>query len=57
MLAGFWMVLTTNATKAKCVTPQTSNEYLLDAFTFCSFYITRECSLIYTAENFMMLLV
>jgi hypothetical protein len=43
--------------KQKCATPQTYNDYLLDVFTFHSFYLSRECNLIFIAENFVVLLV
>jgi hypothetical protein len=43
--------------KQKCVTPQTSTKYLIDALAFCSFYFSLKYTLIYTAEEFMVLLV
>jgi len=43
--------------KQKCATPQTFNKYVFDALTFCSFYFSHECNLIYVAENFMALTV
>jgi hypothetical protein len=47
------MVLVVNATKAKKFPARwASNECLLAAFTFFSFYFCRKCNLVYIAKNF-----
>jgi hypothetical protein len=43
--------------KQKCAALQTSKKYSLQALALYNFYFSRECNLIYTADNFAMLLV
>jgi hypothetical protein len=43
--------------ESKMCDTMNTQKNLFDALTFCSSYISRECNLIYTAGNFVMLLV
>jgi aldehyde:ferredoxin oxidoreductase len=45
-----------NNKKQKCMALWASNDYFLDALTFCNFYFSQECNITYVAENFVVLL-